>query len=60
MERKIGEIFEHKKTVLKVVENVKCSHCYFYIEREDCRYDNLVCQAYKRFDNTSVIFVKQD
>lgn len=63
MERKVGEVFEHKGVKLKVrefhlTECFACEDCFFFGGIMDCMADEQVgdCSAFDRGDCKDVIF----
>ena len=58
MERKIGEVFEYKGTMLCVKEHYGCLGCYFKGSCKDTRDITGECGSIYRTDNKAVIFVK--
>ena len=57
MERKVGEIFQYKGKIFKVIQNISCTACAF--ANTDCTVHRSVignCTESFRRDNSSVIF----
>lgn len=65
MERKLNEVFKHKKTELKVVECESCEGCFYASNLKINNYCNDItffagiCDQEYRTDKKSVIFIKQ-